>query len=59
MIRLADENTLGRDSYRRGMLAYEARLRAMLNAPIQGIASGVGSLAPEAGRNCRGGCNSG
>ena len=35
------------DAYRRGTPAYYARLREMLNAPIQAIAPGYGSLSPE------------
>ena len=39
----ADED----DPYERGTPAYYARLQAMLDAPIQGIAPGIGSLSPE------------
>ena len=39
----ADED----DPFERGTPAYYARLQAMLDAPIQGIAPGIGSLSPE------------
>ena len=39
----ADED----DPFERGTPAYYARLQAMLDAPIQGIAPGYGSLSPE------------